>query len=402
MSFYGFLNLPWWGYIIATLVLTHITMISVTVYLHRASAHRSLDLHPIAAHFFRFWLWLTTGMKTKEWVAVHRKHHVYSDKKDDPHSPVVEGVSTVMWRGTELYRRAKKDPKTLNQYGKGTPNDWLERHVYSTPFLRGKLGVLLMLIADILLFGGPGIIIWGLQMAWTPFFAAGVINGIGHSFGYRNFECRDAARNILPWGILIAGEELHNNHHAYGTSAKLSVKWWEFDIGWMYIKLLRLFGLAKVRQLFPKRVLEKSKQHVDTEALRAIFSNRLQLLSDYSKRVIKPVLKHEKKKFKIRNKPRYALTRKLRRSMIKDKAHVNEIELACMNVAFKHSKRLETLHHYCHRLHDLWNEKTLNQKEKLKALQDWCNEAERSSIKALRDFVEHVKAFKLQQTPQFA
>ena len=241
----GLLHLPWWGYVLVGLGLTHVTIVSVTVYLHRHQAHRAVDLHPVASHFFRFWLWLTTGMVTREWVAIHRKHHAKCETPEDPHSPQTRGIATVLWQGAELYQAEAANRETLEQYGHHTPDDWLERNVYARYPI---LGVSVMLVADYLLFGFAGVALWGVQMLWIPFWAAGVINGLGHWWGYRNYETVDASRNISWLGVLIGGEELHNNHHAFPTSAKFSIRWWEFDIGWLYIRLFQLLGLARVRR----------------------------------------------------------------------------------------------------------------------------------------------------------
>ncbi len=248
---YGIFDLPWWGYVVWTLVFTHITIASVTIYLHRTVTHSALKLHPLASHFFRFWLWLTTGMFTKAWVAIHRKHHAKCETEEDPHSPQIKGISKVLWGGVELYRIEAKNKETLEKYGHGTPDDWLERNVYGK---REKLGVGTLLAIQVLLLGPIGITVWAVQMAWIPFFAAGVINGLGHWWGYQNFKHGDEypnvfkSQNIIPWGIPIGGEELHNNHHADPTSAKFSRKWWEFDLGWVYIRILKLLGLAKVKK----------------------------------------------------------------------------------------------------------------------------------------------------------
>ena len=247
----GVFQLPWWGYVLVTLGLTHITIASITIFLHRHQAHRALELHPIASHFFRFWLWLTTGMITKVWVAIHRKHHVKCDTIEDPHSPQVFGLKKVLWGGSELYRAEAKNLETIEKYGKGTPDDFLERNLY-TP--RTWHGILTMLIINIVLFGPIGITMWAVQMAWAPIFAAGGINGIGHYFGYRNFDTKDCSENIVPWGILVGGEELHNNHHRYAHSAKLSYKWWEFDIGWLYIRIFEVLGLARVNCIHDRKV----------------------------------------------------------------------------------------------------------------------------------------------------
>ena len=241
----GLIDLPWWGYVVVTLVLTHITIASITIYLHRHQAHRALELHALPSHFFRFWLWLTTGMVTKEWTAIHRKHHAKCETTDDPHSPQILSIGKVVKEGSELYRKESKNLETMERYGHGTPDDWIEREIYSKHSVKG---VSLMLIIDLVLFGPIGLTMWAVQMAWSPFLAAGIINGVGHYWGYRNFQTEDASRNIIPWGILVGGEELHNNHHAYATSARLSNKWYEFDIGWMYICILKSMGLAQVRK----------------------------------------------------------------------------------------------------------------------------------------------------------
>lgn len=396
MSFYGLLNLPWWGYVIFTLIMTHITMVSVTIYLHRHGAHRGLDLHPAISHFFRFWLWFTTGMKTKEWVAVHRKHHAKCETPEDPHSPQVEGISKVLWEGAELYRVAKKDPETLEKYGKGTPDDWVERNIYSASFLHGKQGIALLLILDLLLLGGPGLIVWGVQMAWTPFFAAGIINGVGHFIGYRNFESEDASRNILPWGILIAGEELHNNHHAYGTSAKLSVKWYEFDIGWMYIRLLQACKLAQVKRLPPQAVIDANKLDVDMETVKAIISNRMHLLACYSRKVIKPVFKQERKQTCDILKHR-SLSRHVKQLLIRDKALVKQEEQVQLENALKASNSLHTVYQYRAKLQAIWERTSNNNKELLESLQEWCHQAEKSGIASLQEFVRFVKSYRIVQ-----
>ena len=229
--------------ILATLIMTHITIVCVTLYLHRGQAHKGILFHPILSHFMRFWLWLTTGMVTKKWVAIHRKHHKDTDRTEDPHSPLVYGIKTVLFKGALLYNRASKDTAMVDSFGVGTPNDWIERHLY-TPY--HKLGILLMLVIDLVLFGPWGFLVWGIQMIWIPFWAAGVINGIGHWWGYRNHSTRDNSRNIVPWGIIVGGEELHNNHHRNPASPKLSSKIWEIDIGYIWLGLFRLLRLAKL------------------------------------------------------------------------------------------------------------------------------------------------------------
>ena len=275
----GYLDWSWWKIVAFTLIATHITIAAVTIFLHRCQAHRALDLHPIVSHFFRFWLWLTTGMVTKEWAAIHRKHHAKCETVDDPHSPQVLGINTVLSRGAELYKKEAANQETLDKFGHGTPDDWVEHNIYSKFSWQG---VAIMLIVDVFLFGAVGLTVWAVQMLWIPITAAGVINGIGHYWGYRNFDCEDASRNIVPWGILIGGEELHNNHHTFATSAKLSNKWYEFDIGWMYIQIMSAVGLAKVKKTPPKPVLSDLRP-ADQSTLEAIIANRYEIMARYSK-----------------------------------------------------------------------------------------------------------------------
>lgn len=228
-----------------TMVVTHITIVCVTLYLHRGQAHRGINFNPVISHLMRLWLWLTTGMNTKAWVAIHRKHHRYCEQPEDPHSPQVHGILKVLFGGAFLYAHAAKDKTMLSSYGAGTPDDWIERKLY-TPYT--WLGVGLMLVIDCLLFGYWGLIIWLVQMIWIPFWAAGVVNGIGHYWGYKNGQTQDASKNIFPVGIIIGGEELHNNHHLNPASVKLSKKWFEFDIGWFWLSVLRFCNLAKLNR----------------------------------------------------------------------------------------------------------------------------------------------------------
>src|SRR5579859_3330706 len=281
MIFSGFFDLPWWGYALAALGLTHVTIVAVTIFLHRHQAHRALDLHPVVSHFFRFWLWLTTGMVTKEWAAIHRKHHAKCETAEDPHSPQIYGINRVLWGGVFLYVKESYNRETLERYGHGTPDDWMERNLYTRHPI---LGLTLMGALDLALFGlVPGALILLVQIVWIPFWAAGVINGVGHYFGYRNYGCVDASTNIVPWGILIGGEELHNNHHAFASSAKLSSKWYEFDIGWMYICILQSLGLATVKKVAPKPRFAAPKPAADLDTLHAVITNRYDVLSRYAK-----------------------------------------------------------------------------------------------------------------------
>src|SRR5215831_10797468 len=341
---HGLLPLPWWGYVVLTLALTHVTIAAVTIFLHRCQAHRGLDLHPAVSHFFRFWLWLTTGMVTKEWVAIHRKHHARVETADDPHSPQTRGIRTVLLQGTELYRAEARNLETLEKYGAGTPNDWMERNLY-TPFSWHGCGV--MLAIDVTLFGAIGLTIWAVQMAWIPVTAAGIINGVGHWWGYRNFSTDDASTNIVPWGILIGGEELHNNHHAYGTSAKLSSRWYEFDLGWAYIRGLEALGLARVRKVAPKMKFDREKLHADLETLQSVITHRYAVLSRYA-RSLKTALAVEVATLRERVRrgelPADHLTsaRRLRRWFQTDVRQLAESERARLAQALESSKALQT------------------------------------------------------------
>ncbi len=386
----GFLDLSLLGYIGVTLVLTHITIASVTIFLHRYQAHNALTLHPLVSHFFRFWLWLTTGMVTKEWVAVHRKHHAKCETTEDPHSPQVEGIWKVLFGGVGLYRAETRDTETLEHYGKGTPDDWLERHIYGPA---PHLGVLTMAAVDLLLFGAVGLIVFAVQMVWIPFWAAGVINGLGHFWGYRNFETTDASRNLSPVGILIGGEELHNNHHAYAQSARLSNKWWEFDIGWLYIRMLALLGLAKVRRVAPKVRIAGDKPVADLDTLRAVVRDRYHVLTLYGRQVIGPVVRAER-----RASPSAGgrLLRRVRKLMIREDIALDARARATLDEVLQHSQTLETVYRFKAQLKGLWTHGTSDGAKRLERLKTWCAEAERSGIQALQDFSEVLRGYSLQ------
>ncbi len=386
----GLVQLPWWGYVLVTLGLTHVTIASVTIYLHRAQAHRALDLHPIVSHFFRFWLWLTTGMITRQWVAIHRKHHAKCETPEDPHSPQVLGIEKVLWQGAELYREAAKDTQTIERYGHGTPDDWLERRLY-TP--HNFLGIGLMLAIDVLLFGPIGITIWAVQMLWIPFFAAGVINGLGHYWGYRNYDCEDASTNIFPWGILIGGEELHNNHHAYGSSAKLSARWYEFDIGWLYIRLLALLRLAQVRKVAPKVRWGEIKHFPDAELLATLVTHRYDVLTRYT-RSVKSVLYGELKKLGARLPHLAGVSRRqFRRWFSMDLKRLGEVERAKLMAILANSPQLQTLYQMRQELAALWGRSTASREQLLQQLKDWCQRAEQSGIEALSQFSLKLRSY---------
>lgn len=383
---YGVLNLSFWGYVLATIVLTQITIAGVTIYLHRHQTHRALTLHPIVSHFFRFWLWLTTGMVTAEWVAIHRKHHATTDVEGDPHSPKVLGLKKVFWQGAELYREASKDKEMIAKYSHGTPNDWLERNVY-TP--QSAKGIMLMFLINLILFGLPGITIWAIQMIWIPLHAAGGINGIGHYFGYRNFECPDASTNMIPWGFWIGGEELHNNHHTFASSAKFSLKWWEFDIGWMYICCLSFLGLAKVKKLPPKLKQEAGKLQVDLETVKAVIGNRFQIMSQYYSRVVRPILQNERNANKA-NKHLFQRAGALFRRqdlLLSPKAKSRLQNLLDQN------ERLREVYNYRQSLQNIWLKTASSQKELVDALQQWCKQAEESGLDVLRQFAVQIKGY---------
>jgi stearoyl-CoA desaturase (delta-9 desaturase) len=389
MIFNGLLELPLWGYFVLTLVLTHITIISVTIFLHRHQAHRALELHPVLSHFFRFWLWFTTGMVTREWVAIHRKHHAKCETEQDPHSPITRGLKVVLWRGAELYHQEASNLETLQKYGRGTPDDWLERNLYAR---YSWLGVTLLAVTNLLLLGPAGIAIWAVQMIWIPFWAAGVINGIGHYWGYRNFEIPNAATNIVPWGIFIGGEELHNNHHAFGSSAKLSNRWWELDLGWAYICLFQMLRLAKVNKVAPVRHLAEARDQLDTDTIKALTVNRLQLLADYSRQVMKPVFQEEIRQAQKQWRRVYRRARRLAR---RDSRLLNEAEQTRLFHALEMSSSLQTVYDFKLRLQEIWEQQASNHEKRLEALRQWCAMAEQSGILVLQDFVYLIRSYQL-------
>ncbi|MBA4260837.1 MAG: acyl-CoA desaturase [Comamonadaceae bacterium] len=378
---HGLTGAAWWQVLLVALVFTHITIASVTIYLHRHSAHRALDLHPITSHFFRFWLWLTTGQVTKEWTAVHRKHHAKCEREGDPHSPVVFGIKKVFWQGAELYRAETRNQETLDRYGHNTPEDWIERHLYTR---HSVLGVALMLVINIALFGALGLSVWALQMAWIPITAAGIINGIGHWWGYRNFEAADASTNISPWGIVIGGEELHNNHHTYPTSAKLSVKPYEFDIGWMYITILQALGLAKVKKLPPKMAYGEVKPVADEKTLEAIIANRYEVMAGYA-REMRLACQREIEGLKARSADASTLNA-ARRWLHRDDDKVPVDVRPQLALARAEHPVLDKMVTMREELRVLWSSTTATREQLAADLQAWCRRAEESGIAALRDF----------------
>ena len=382
-----------WGYsvseaVLYLLVVTHITIVSVTVYLHRFSAHRSILLGPVIAHFFRFWLWLTTGQVTREWTAVHRKHHAECESLDDPHSPVKQGLPKILWNGVEVYKSAIADKEALKRYGKGCPDDWLERHLYC----RNSLGITLMLVLDLFFFGVLGITIWAIQMVWIPFFAAGIINGVGHSIGYRNFESPDASRNILPWGILIGGEELHNNHHTYPNSAKLSRKNYEFDIGWLWIKLFCLFGLASVVSRGPivRRIVVKQK--LDTESVWALLNDRFSVMARFAEEVVAPVVEAEYKKA---DKAGRKLFKKATKLLTVDEMMLDQSKKIRIALLLESNEQIKKIHDLKLELESIWQQRGSDASEILSRLKEWVENAESAQLLVLDDFVATLKTYSM-------
>jgi stearoyl-CoA desaturase (delta-9 desaturase) len=379
----GLLGLSGWEKVVVTLVMLQVSMMATTLYLHRDQAHRAIDLHPALRHFFRFWMWLTSGMVTSQWVAVHRKHHALCEKPGDPHSPVVFGLKKVLLEGAELYRVDARNPEVVAKYARGTPDDWLERNVY-TPLTWA--GIYLLLTINVLLFGVIGITIFAIQMASMPIFSAGVINGLGHARGYRNFESDDAATNLYPIAFLIGGEELHNNHHAFPSSAKFSMRSWEFDIGWMYISIFKALGLCKVRRVAPQPQFAPSPRHVDVDTLKAVLVNRMHVLRDYTSKVTLPVLRRERQACAVAQKaPRRLLVR--RPQLLDDGARARLAHLLESNQA------LRTVHEYRQQLMQLWEQTAVSNELLVKQLREWCARAEASGIEALQEFSARLRGY---------
>ncbi|HEV7814535.1 MAG TPA: fatty acid desaturase [Janthinobacterium sp.] len=385
----GITGLSGWQVFFYTLLVTHITIASVTIYLHRHQAHRALELHALPSHFFRFWLWLTTGQVTKEWAAIHRKHHAKCETEEDPHSPVTRGIKKVFWEGAELYRAESKNQETLDKYGHGTPSDWIERNLYSKYSWQGVTALLLI---NVVLFGAIGITVWAVQMMWIPVTAAGIINGIGHYWGYRNYDCTDAATNIIPFGILIGGEELHNNHHTFATSAKLSSKWYEFDIGWLYIRVLESLGLAKVKKLAPAPKFLHGKLEADFDTLQSVIANRYDVMSKYAKS-IKHAWKEEMEHLKDKAQLEARFLKSSRKLLQREPGKLAVPQQQQLSELFQHSKALETMHHMRVELGVIWERSHFTRDQLLHQLQDWCARAEASGIKSLQDFSLRLRSY---------
>lgn len=384
---HGLSGLVWWQVLLVALAFTHVTIVSVTLYLHRCQAHRALELHPAVSHFFRLWLWMSTGMLTKEWTAVHRKHHAKCEQEGDPHSPQIFGIKKVFWEGAELYRAEADNAETVQRFGHGTPDDWMERNVYSR---HSRLGIVIMLALDVALFGALGLAVWAVQMAWIPIWAAGVVNGIGHYWGYRNFEAADASTNLVPWGIIIGGEELHNNHHTYPTSAKFSVKPYEFDIGWMYISVLAKLGLARAKKTPPKLAFGAVQPVADEKTLEAIITNRYEVMARYA-RQMRVTVQAELDALQAKSADVSRLEA-VRRWLHRDDDKVPAKYKAKVELVRAQHPALAQMHAMREELRQLWSDTTLTRDQLAKNLQAWCRRAEESGIAALRDYAVQLRA----------
>jgi stearoyl-CoA desaturase (delta-9 desaturase) len=387
----GLSGFGWIGIAVYFLIVTQLTIFSVTLYLHRSQAHRGVDFHPVIAHVFRFWTWATTSMITKEWTAIHRKHHAKCETEEDPHSPMHKGIGNVLWRGADMYRESRLDRASIEQYGKGCPDDWIERHLY-TPY--ATMGPVVLLFASFALFGFAGVAMWALQMAWIPFWAAGVINGLGHWWGYRNFETTDTATNLTPWGVWVGGEELHNNHHAFPSSAKFALRRFEFDIGWAAIKLLAAVRLAKVLRVAPSLNVRPNISMPDTETVRALVIHRFQAMTDYQRNVLKPALREEAAAAGARL--RSMLPRRLRKGIADDRRWLKPDAREQLQAWIASRPRIKTLVEYRARLAEVLESRGNDASERLQRLQAWCAEAEASGVRALQDYSARLKGYALQ------
>ena len=385
----GVMHASGWQILLFTLAVTHITIAGVTIFLHRCQAHRALDLHAIPSHFFRFWLWLTTGMVTKEWAAIHRKHHAKCETVEDPHSPVTRGIEKVVFEGAELYRSEARNRETMEKYGHGTPDDWLEHNVYTK---HSGLGVVLMLFIDVALFGVLGLTVWAVQMAWIPVTAAGIINGIGHYWGYRNYDCKDASTNIFPIGILIGGEELHNNHHTFGTSAKLSAKWYEFDIGWLYISILSFLGLAKVKKVAPEPKFDRQKLVADLETLQSVVANRYDVMAKYA-RSVRSAWRDEVDQIRAKSSLEAGFLKSAKKLLQREPASLESKQQQQLSELFKHSNALKTMHEMRVELGAIWERSHSTSYQLLQQLRDWCARAEASGIRSLQEFSQRLRSY---------
>ena len=384
---YGLVPLPWWGYVILTALWIHVTLMAITLYFHREQAHRSVDLHPALRHFFRFWLWINTGAPTKQWVAVHRKHHALCEREGDPHSPMVYGLKRVVLEGAELYIDEARNTETLEKYGKGTPDDWLERNLY-TP--HDYAGIALLVVFDIVLFGAAGIIMLAVQLASMPVLAAGIINGVCHAKGYRNFETNDASTNLWPIGLFIGGEELHNNHHAFPTSAKFSLRRGEVDMGWLHLKLFSALGLAKVRRVASEPDLGAARDNPDLDTLRAILINRMHVLRAYMLTVTLPVLKRECEALGDNAR---SLAPAVRQWLTWQPQMLEESERQQLGELRRELPTFGLVLEFRNELKKLWEGAHTSNERLLEDFRQWCRRAEESGNHYLRDFVAYLRSF---------
>jgi|TARA_B110000908_G_scaffold55213_1_gene67256 stearoyl-CoA desaturase (delta-9 desaturase) len=393
----GLLEWSLWQEVLFVIASTHLTIVSVTLYLHRCQAHRALDLHPLVSHVFRLWLWLTTAMVTRQWVAVHRKHHAKTETAEDPHSPQVLGIGQVMTQGAELYARAARDPEISREYGHGAPNDFIERQLYSR---YSNLGIILLLVAFVALFGAMGLTYWAIQMIWIPIFAAGFINGVGHYWGYRNFETEDAATNLMNVAFVVGGEELHNNHHAYPGSAKFSIRPWEFDLGWGYIWLLKSVGLASVRKVAPRPLpSDAASTALDIEAVSAMVSSRLHVMADYAQKVTLPILQKE---MRLADGVYKSALNRIKKTLILEPAQVSHAKLHELNEVLADSEQLRVVYECQQQLKQLWRQRYENNEGLLRALAAWCQMAEQTGIEILQDFAQSLRGYRLQPVYNYA
>ena len=385
----GIVEFTWVGYVIYTLIVTHITIVAITLYLHRGVCHSAIEIKPALGHFFRFWLWLTTSMRTADWVAIHRKHHAKVETIDDPHSPAYHGIKNVLLCGADLYHDEKNNPETIAKYSQNCPNDWVEEHVYTG---RNNLGILFLFIGNILLFGVVGIIIWSIQMAWTPIFAAGGINGAGHYWGYRNYDTSDDSTNMSPVGVLIGGEELHNNHHAFPTAAKFSLKPWEFDIGWLYIKIFSAVGQINVKRLAPKTIVNMPADILDSETGYALLRSKLTVITNYTKNVLSPLMKQESKEA---NSDFKSLLKRSKPSMVREPHRISNQETVTLDEIFKKSSTLKTAYHLKNKLFDILHSRNLKHESFIETINAWRDEAQNEGIECLVDFSNSLKGYKV-------
>lgn len=393
----GLLNASVWQMVVFTLVSCHLTLMSVTLYLHRTMAHRAVDMSPRLAHVFRAILWLGTGMRTVEWVAIHRKHHARCETAEDPHSPVIFGLKEVFFRGAELYGHEAQQPETIQKFGHGCPDDWIERRVY-TPY--SSAGIVLLLLLELVLFGAAGLSVWAVQMICIPLLAAGVINGIGHHWGYRNYECDDASTNVVPWAFVVCGEELHNNHHAYPSSAKFSIRPWEIDLGWGYLRLFAWLGWVKIRRVAPQPVIDRSKQLVDLDTVKAIVVSRLHVMEHYAARVIKP--EHKAALAGATSDAQRRAIKLARGPMIKVEKFLDEAARRRLLEGLEQSEQLKTVYEYRARLQEIWQMANASHERLVQALQDWCVQAENSGIESLQEFAARLRGYSLKPSPVLA